>query len=151
MQQLCPPTGKRPDKAGFRSILSSMWNWRFSKEAMERQVQCPFVYANGRRCGGHVVAVWAVPAAAASWYVDKNGEWQFSVMEIGGYAFACSKRGGHRAGTGIHPKMVLRHGDLPDEVRQHIVERTLMVGPPVHWDDDPGPPDWVVDLFREAS
>jgi hypothetical protein len=59
------------------------------------QVTCPFVYANGRKCPGHITHVEAFKCDV-SWKPDADGVWQPSIGEPRShYHLYCSEKGNH--------------------------------------------------------
>jgi len=85
-------------------------------------IPCPFVYANGKRCTGHVVRVEAYKADI-TWAPDKvTGEWK---METGQprshYHLFCSEKENHAGYRGPDSgKMKFYWEHLPEELRNVI-------------------------------
>ena len=82
---------------------------------MAKELPCPFVYANGRRCTGHITHIEAYKADV-TWRPDHDGKWRPSVGEPRShYHLFCSEKGNH-AGSARddHPQMKLRY--LPDDL-----------------------------------
>jgi hypothetical protein len=65
---------------------------------MSHQIPCPFVYANGRPCQGHINRIGAY-GATVHWTQRPTGEWLFTWEERSHYHLFCSQKGGH-AGMG---------------------------------------------------
>ena len=62
-------------------------------------IPCPFVYAKGRKCTGHIVGVEAYEADLG-WCIDADGQWRFSVGQPQShYHLRCSEKDNH-AGYG---------------------------------------------------
>jgi hypothetical protein len=62
---------------------------------MATEIPCPFVYANGRKCHGHITHVEAYKCDIV-WSPDDDGKWRPSVNEIRShYHLFCSDKGNH--------------------------------------------------------
>jgi hypothetical protein len=48
---------------------------------MAAEIACPFVYANGRKCSGHITRVEAYKCDV-TWMPDADGRWRPSVNEV---------------------------------------------------------------------
>ena len=84
-------------------------------------VPCPYVYAKGRRCPGHIARIEAFKADL-SWTLTEDGSWQF---ELGSprshYHVYCSKKGNHAGyGRPDAQSMKLFFSDLPDELQRGV-------------------------------
>jgi hypothetical protein len=93
----------------------------------ESKLQCPFVYASGKRCSGHVVSVEAYKADVA-WTPQPDGSWAASIGEPRShYHIVCSEKGNH-AGTvrADDSRMKFYFNQLPPEIRAAIVAETLV-------------------------
>ena len=87
-------------------------------------IPCPFVYANGKRCTGHIVRVEAYKADL-SWGLRDDGRWGFSFgPPRSHYHLFCSEKGNH-AGMKREDDsgMKFYYDQLPDEV-QAIIDAT---------------------------
>ena len=76
-------------------------------------IPCPFVYADGRKCTGHITHVEAYKVDV-SWRPDREGKWQLSIGEPRShYHVFCSEKGNH-AGTmrADDPRLKYYYGDL---------------------------------------
>jgi hypothetical protein len=62
-------------------------------------VACPFVYADGRACTGHVVRVEAYKADI-TWSADDEGRWRFGFQPRSHYHVFCSEKGTMRDSGG---------------------------------------------------
>jgi hypothetical protein len=84
---------------------------------MAREVPCPFVYANGRKCPGHVERVEAYKADV-TWTPDQDGKWRPSVSEPRShYHLFCSEKGNHAGSTrDDHPSMKRYLNQLPEGI-----------------------------------
>ncbi len=82
------------------------------------RIPCPFVYANGRACTGHVVRVEAYKADVA-WSVDGDGRWNFDFQPRSHYHVFCSEKGNH-AGFCRQDPLALKFwfNTLPQPIRQ---------------------------------
>lgn len=85
-------------------------------------IPCPYVYAKGRRCKGHIVRIEAFKADL-EWSMDRNGQWHFACGEPRShYHLYCSEKGnhaGHRRDDGIK----IFCSELPKEISA-VVSRT---------------------------
>ncbi len=94
-----------------------------SQPTASGQAACPFVYANGKACSGHIVRVEAYKADL-DWSLDKSGVWQFSFGPRSHYHLFCSEKGNHAGPRRPDdPQMKAHWRDLPDEIR-NILEST---------------------------
>lgn len=85
---------------------------------MTTKVQCRFVYANGKRCLGHIIRV-EVYKADVSWTPDEaTGRWKAEIdRPRSHYHLFCSEKGSH-AGS-MRPddsRMKFYRDQLPDEL-----------------------------------
>ena len=65
---------------------------------MTEVVPCPFTFANGRKCPGHITRV-EIYKCDVTWAPHEDGKWRPSVTEVRShYHLFCSEEGGH-AGT----------------------------------------------------
>jgi hypothetical protein len=87
------------------------------------RIPCPFVYANGRTCTGHVVRVEAYKADV-TWSLDADGRWDFDFHPRSHYHVFCSEKGNH-AGFRRRDSEGLKFwfNTLPESIR-HILEHT---------------------------
>jgi len=79
------------------------------------QIPCPFVYANGKRCAGHITKVEAYKADL-SWDLQADGTWKFEWgPPRSHYHVFCSAKGNH-AGYERQddPRMKFYVDKLPD-------------------------------------
>jgi hypothetical protein len=83
---------------------------------MSHQIPCPFVYANGRPCQGHINRIGAY-GATVHWTQRPTGEWLFTWEERSHYHLFCSQKGGH-AGMGRpdDPRMKCYVDQLPQDI-----------------------------------
>lgn len=58
------------------------------------EIPCPFVYADGRPCKGHVVRI-EVYKADLVWDVGQEGTWSFDFRPRSHYHLFCSEKGNH--------------------------------------------------------
>lgn len=91
------------------------------------RIACPFVYANGKACVGHVVAIEAYKADI-DWRLDEDGQWRFGFAPRSHYHLFCSEKGNH-AGFKRQddPQLKFHWRELPGDIRS-LLENT-----------DPGP------------
>jgi hypothetical protein len=82
---------------------------------MTKEVACPFIYANGRKCPGHIIRVEAYKADI-TWTPGEDGKWRPSVGEPRShYHLFCSEKGNHVGARGEdHPRMKCYLGQLPE-------------------------------------
>jgi hypothetical protein len=86
---------------------------------MVEQVPCPFVYAKGKRCTGHVVRIAAFKADL-SWSLGVEGVWSFDVGQPRShYHLYCSEKDNH-AGFGREDALKFYYDKLPDELRKVV-------------------------------
>jgi hypothetical protein len=80
---------------------------------------CPFVYAKGKKCTGHI---WRIEAFKVdiSWSRADDGKWSFAVGEPRPhYHLYCSEKGNH-AGYGREDAMKRYYQDLPPTLRKVV-------------------------------
>jgi hypothetical protein len=82
---------------------------------------CPFVYAKGRKCSGHIVRIEAFKADLA-WHCGDDGKWSFAVGEPRShYHVYCSERGNHSGyGRPDAKAMKFYFQDLPPTLQKAI-------------------------------
>lgn len=90
------------------------------------EIPCPFVYANGKRCPGHVSSIQAFKADIAWGFRD--GKWGFSVDHPRShYHVYCSEKGNH-AGIGREDALKFYRDKLPAEIEavlaatKHVID-----------------------------
>ncbi len=90
-------------------------------------IACPFVYANGRACSGHIVRIEAYKADI-EWRLHE-GVWRFGFEPRSHYHLFCSEKDNH-AGfkSPDSPQMKFHWRELPIEVRA-ILEGTGVTTP----------------------
>jgi hypothetical protein len=83
---------------------------------MNHPIPCPFVYANGRLCNGHITRIEAY-GATVQWTQCPTGAWAFTWAERSHYHLFCSLKGAH-AGMGRpdDPRMKCYVDQLPQDV-----------------------------------
>lgn len=85
-------------------------------------IQCPFIYANGRRCTGSVNRIEAYKADVL-WEL-KGDRWEFGWDPRSHYHLFCSEKGNHAGyARSDSDKMKFYFDQLPEEVLA-ILERT---------------------------
>jgi hypothetical protein len=89
---------------------------------MDQPIPCPFVYANGKNCPGHITRVEAYKADL-SWDRQADGTWKF---EWDGprshYHVFCSLKGNHAGyGRPDDSQMKLYLDQLPDGLWQAMM------------------------------
>jgi hypothetical protein len=83
------------------------------------KIPCPYVYAKGRCCTGHVVRVEAFKADL-SWTLGPDGKWTFAAGEPRShYHLYCSEKGNH-AGVGRDDALKYFWSDLPATLKVAI-------------------------------
>lgn len=82
------------------------------------EIPCPFIYANGKKCGGHVVKVEAYKADL-SWDRQEDGTWKFGWDQPRShYHLFCSVKGNHAGyDRPDDPRMKLYFDELPEDLR----------------------------------
>lgn len=83
------------------------------------KIPCPFVYADGKPCDGHIVRVEAYKADPV-WYLRKNGCWSIDVDRLRSHLHIfCSEKGDHSGPRRqTDPRMKYWPDQLPDELRE---------------------------------
>lgn len=88
-------------------------------------IPCPFVYANGRACDGHITRIEAYKADL-EWSLDSE-QWVVGFAPRSHYHLFCSAKGGH---AGVKrpddPQMKFHWRELPPAIRL-ILESTAVV------------------------
>lgn len=81
------------------------------------RIACPFIYAKGDACAGHIVGIEAYKADI-EWVRDPDGVWRFGFAPRSHYHLVCSEKGRH---AGFRrpddPQMKFHWRELPDEIR----------------------------------
>lgn len=86
-------------------------------------IACPFVYADGRRCKGHIVRIEAYKADL-TWLADADGRWSFGFQPRSHYHLFCSEKGNHAGFRRQDPgAMKFWFDHLPEPI-QRILEET---------------------------
>jgi hypothetical protein len=86
-------------------------------------IPCPFVYANGRACSGHVVRFESYKADLA-WSRDAEGIWNFTFRPRSRFRIFCSENGNHAGFRRQDPNTFKFWFDsLPVQI-QKIIEQT---------------------------
>jgi hypothetical protein len=82
---------------------------------MAAEIACPFVYANGRKCSGHITRVEAFKCDV-TWKPDADGRWRPSVNEVGShYHLFCSEKENHAGSFRSDNTQMKRYlNQLPD-------------------------------------
>lgn len=85
------------------------------------KIGCPFVYANGKRCNGHIASV-EVYKADVVWKAGPDGNWSLEVgIPESRYHLVCSEKGNHFDDVRPHDEqMKMFYGDLPEELAEII-------------------------------
>ena len=85
----------------------------------QTQFPCPFVYANGKRCAGHITRVEAYKADL-SWDRQEDGTWKFGWRSPRShYHVFCSLKGNHAGyDRPDDERMKLYFDQLPDGLRE---------------------------------
>jgi hypothetical protein len=81
------------------------------------KIPCPFVYAKGKPCSGHIIRVEAY-RADLEWSVNDTGEWRLTVSgPRSHYHLFCSEKGNH-AGYRRQDDSQLKYyfSQMPDEL-----------------------------------
>jgi hypothetical protein len=90
---------------------------------MNHQIPCPFVYANGRPCEGHINRIEAY-SATVQWMQRPNGAWVFGWQERSHYHLFCSLKGAHAGMDRTDdPRMKCDGDQLPQAILM-LLERT---------------------------
>lgn len=86
-------------------------------------VECPYTYATGQRCGGHVISV-ETPDVGAVWRRTVDG-WRlkFGLLRAGGYFLVCSHKGNHGGiGRPGVERLQCTFDGLPEPLRAAVAE-----------------------------
>jgi hypothetical protein len=86
-------------------------------------IACPFVYANGRACTGHVVRVEAYKADL-TWSADADDTWSFDFRPRSHYHVFCSEKGNHAGFRHQDPNALKFWFDTLPAPIQRILEQT---------------------------
>jgi hypothetical protein len=100
---------------------------RQSDPDTDSSIPCPFVYAKGKICNGHIVRIEAYKANL-QWAVGKSGEWEFNRSEPRShYHVFCSEKDNH-AGYGKPDSEQLKfyYSKLPAALRA-VVDAKLVL------------------------
>jgi hypothetical protein len=86
---------------------------------MSEITPCPFVYANGKQCTGHVVGIEAFKVDIA-WTQQQDGSWRFDAGEPRShYHLRCSEKGNH-SGLRGEDKLKFFLRELPEPLRDVV-------------------------------
>lgn len=87
------------------------------------KIPCPFVYASGKRCSGHITRVEAYKADVV-WELSPGGQWEFGWDPRSHYHLFCSEKGNHAGYKRQDNEQMKCYADqLPVEI-QAMLERT---------------------------
>ena len=79
------------------------------------KIPCPYVYAKGRKCTGHIDRIEAFKADL-EWTQQPDGSWKFSAGNPRShYHLFCSEKGNH-AGSGREDALKFHASELPKEL-----------------------------------
>ena len=91
------------------------------------KIQCPFVYASGKKCTGHVARV-EVYKADISWVGQPDGTWGFAFDPRSHFHLFCSERDNHAGYARRDDERMKFYADtLPKEIWQAIKAARLLV------------------------
>jgi hypothetical protein len=81
---------------------------------------CPFVYAKGKKCTGHIERIEAYKADL-TWNRDDDGRWSLSVEPRSHYHLCCSEKGNHAGyNKPDSDQMKFHYNELPEALRKAI-------------------------------
>jgi hypothetical protein len=84
------------------------------------RIPCPFVYANGKRCTGHVTRVEAYKADL-EWALQPDSTWKFGCAPRSHFHLFCSEKGNHAGyARPDNDQMKLYFNQLPEQLRHYI-------------------------------
>jgi hypothetical protein len=87
--------------------------------ASPERIPCPFTYANGKRCSGHIVRIAAFKADV-EWSQKPDGQWEISVGDPRShYHLYCSEKNSH-AGAGRDDALKYYLSQLPEALRKVV-------------------------------
>jgi hypothetical protein len=82
---------------------------------MTKIVPCPFVFADGRKCTGHITRVEAYKCDVA--WIPHDGKWRPAVTEIRThYQLFCSEEDGHGTSPDDNSGMKFYRKHLPESL-----------------------------------
>jgi hypothetical protein len=94
------------------------------------RVPCPFVYSNGKPCGGHIVRVEAYKASLA-WTLCDDSAWRFEFAERSHFHLFCSEKGNHAGhARPDNPQMKFHWRQLPKALQELVVATAVLPPPP---------------------
>ena len=83
---------------------------------MTKKIPCPFVYASGKQCTGHIVKIETYKADL-EWELKDDGTWGFGHAPLTQYHLFCSEKSNHAGYIGSDSDQLKFYADqLPDEV-----------------------------------
>lgn len=84
-------------------------------------IPCPFVYANGKRCVGHITRVEAYKADL-SWNLQPDGVWKFELGQTRShFHLFCSEKGNHAGyARRDNDQMKVYPDKLPEALWRHL-------------------------------
>jgi hypothetical protein len=89
----------------------------------EEKFACPFTYASGKRCKGHIVRVEAYKADI-SWTEGENGKWSFDWSRPRShFHIFCSEKDNHAGLRGDSEQMKFYLDKLPDGLAKIVFDR----------------------------
>ena len=96
---------------------------------MMKTIPCPFVYANGRKCPGHITRVEAY-GVEIEWCPDSQGNWQLSISQPRShYHLFCSEKGNHAGVRGSDSEQMNFYGNkLPEDLKLALRESVRRSG-----------------------
>ncbi|MET4384363.1 hypothetical protein ABIB73_000098 [Bradyrhizobium sp. F1.4.3] len=85
------------------------------------RIPCPFAYARGKKCSGHIVGLKAFNADLV-WRRGDDGIWSFSFGQPRShYHLLCSEKGNHAGSVkGDSEQMKFHHRDLPASLQKVV-------------------------------
>jgi len=89
----------------------------------DAKIPCPFVYAKGKQCTGHIVGIEAYKADIG--WTLRDGEWKFSCGDPRShYHLTCSLKGNHAGYKGSDSEQLKFYlQDLPEALREVIFQQ----------------------------
>lgn len=83
---------------------------------MTEKIPCPFVYANGKACTGHIVKIETFKANL-EWELKDDGTWGFDFYPLTHYHVYCSEKSNHAGFSRPDSDQLKFYTEqLPDEV-----------------------------------
>ena len=105
--------------ASAKAVLSLFDKRAHGPVPSAQKIPCPYTYAKGKHCTGHIVRIEAF-GADLEWALGKDGKWLFNAgRPRSHYHLYCSEKDNH-AGQGRPDALKFFYSDLPAEIQTII-------------------------------